>query len=108
MLELGERARLVHHPGGTARLGKALGDDVEHADEVAHVVNRVVYLLGREGTGAPIGERLALGERHAAERVHERVIGALLPLTQKRGRHLGVEDRRGQRAQHVVEHLHIL
>ena len=103
-----QRAQLVEHPVHAAQLAQAahhlgIGDD-----QILDVIDRVLNLLIAQRAARPIGQRLGLGQRYAAERLNERAVGNLLALAQKGGGDLCVKNRSRQRA-HGVEHdLHIL
>ena len=103
-----QRAQLVEHPVHTAQLAQAahhlgIGDD-----QVLDVIDRVLDLLIGQRAARPVGQRLGLGQRYAAERLNKRAIRNLLALAQKGGGDLRIENRSRQHA-HGMEHdLHIL
>ena len=105
---ISQRAQLVEYPVHAAQLAQAahhlgIGDD-----QVLDVIDRVLNLLIGQRATRPVGQRLGLGQRDAAKRLHERAVGNLLALTQKGGGHLRIKNRTRQHA-HSMEHdLHIL
>ena len=105
---VGQRTQLIEHPVHTAQFAQAahhlgIGDD-----QVLDIIDRVLNLLVGQRTARPVGQRLGLGQRYAAKRLHERAVGNLLALTQKGGGHLRIKNRTRQHA-HSMEHdLHIL
>ena len=105
---VGQRAQLVEHPVHATELTQTahhlgIGDD-----QVLDVIDRIFNLFVGQRAARPIGQRLSLGQRDAAKRLHERAVGNLLALTQKGGGHLRIKNRTRQHA-HSMEHdLHIL
>ena len=105
---VGQRAQLVEHPVHAAQLTQtahhlSIGDD-----QVLNVIDRIFNLFIGQRAARPIGQRLSLGQRDAAKRLHERAVGNLLALTQKGGGHLRIKNGTRQHA-HSMEHdLHIL
>ena len=103
-----QRTQLVEHPIHTAQLAQAahhlgIGDD-----QVLDVIDRVLDLFIGQRAARPVGQRLGLGQRYAAKRLHECAVRNLLALAQKGGGHLRVKNRTRQHA-HGMEHdLHIL
>ena len=84
----------IANPCGAAQRMKLGLDHAIRVDEVAHVVDGVFDLLGRERAARPIGERLGFGKRDIAKRMHEIVVRALRALAEEPGGDLCVEDRR--------------
>ena len=103
-----QRAQLVEHPVHAAQLAQAahhlgIGDD-----QILDVIDRVLNLLIGQRATRPVGQRLGLGQRDAAKRLHERAVGNLLTLAQKGGGHLRVKNRTRQHAYGMEHDLHIL
>ena len=75
-----QRAQLVEYPVHAAQLAQTahhlgIGDD-----QVLDVIDRVLNLLIGQRATRPVGQRLSLGQRDAAKRLHERAVGNLLAL----------------------------
>ena len=105
---VGQRTQLVEHPVHAAQLAQAahhlgIGDD-----QVLDVIDRVLDLLIAQRAARPIGQRLGLGQRYAAECLNERTIRNLLALAQKGGGNLCVKNRSRQYAHGVEHNFHVL
>ena len=103
-----QRAQLVEHPVHAAQLAQTahhlgIGDD-----QVLDVIDRVLDLFVGQRATRPVGQRLGLGQRDAAKRLHERAVGNLLAFAQKGGGHLRVKNRTRQHAHGMEHNLHIL
>ena len=103
-----QRAQLVEHPVHAAQLAQAAHHLGIGNDQILDVIDCVLNLLIGQRAARPIGQRLGLGQRDAAKRLHERAVGNLLAFAQKGGGHLRVKNRTRQHAYGMKHDLHIL
>ena len=105
---VGQRAQLVEHPVHATELTQAAHHLGIGNNQVLDVIDRILDLLIAQRAARPIGQRLGLGQRYAAERLNERSIRNLLALAQKGRGDLRVENRSRQRSHGMEHNLHVL
>ena len=103
-----QRAQLIEHPIHTAQLAQAAHHLGIGNDQILDVIDRILNLFIGQRTARPIGQRLGLGQRDAAKRLHERAVRNLLALAQKGGGDLRVKNRTRQHSYGMEHDLHIL
>ncbi len=102
-LLVGNRRHLVRRPLPPALLPQLPAQIVVHRVQVAHVVDRVLQLLGSERPLAPVGHLVALADVHAVQLGQQLAVADHVPVAAVGSSHLRVEHAdAAQLIQHAV------